>query len=358
MQMQHVKKVKIIINGLRDEEINFNRHSGGHEFRIMQKEVSPSLPPLSNDKAELSNEDDEDDRVKWTPEQDKILQSAVQILGFSNYTKIAQEWFDGSKSECDCRRRWLKLDQSLAKRKLQFGKEDPNKEICSFLGIHSQSNKNLLKHKPLTIRRRRELEAKEERRLFGKASRSSVEKQLIHRAYIVGQTSIDQILRMNAIEENSRHEAISFSSVVINMKKINSAEVKNSFKSTLKAVQKLPRAVMELKDEEVMSPVRTTNMERSTSDTTEKFMNFISTELPISDVIESSKSQILKTNETHEFVEEKTVNEERFSDTTSLDEFYSPPLKCAFPCLPIINTPKQHTMSQMPFFLFKSSIPS
>ena len=78
--------------------------------------------------------------------------------------------------------------------------------------IHPESDIRTImrKRNPLTIQRRQDIGSKEDRWLFGKTSWSIVEKKLIHRAYIFGQTSIHQILHMNATEKGMEMELFIF----------------------------------------------------------------------------------------------------------------------------------------------------
>ena len=74
MQMQRIKKVKLIINGLCEKEINFNCYTEASKLAMPQRNAWSSLPSLNNGKPDLSSEGDERllKYLEWNGRRTKI----------------------------------------------------------------------------------------------------------------------------------------------------------------------------------------------------------------------------------------------------------------------------------------------
>lgn len=243
---------------------------------------------------------------KWSQKEDEILRASVRVLGLSNWFTISSEWFDSSKSSEDCRERWEHLS-SLTTQQTNFNRN----RIPSVNSLYEQMPASIsrddiaeteLHHeaifKSLTVRRRRELEAIEERRLFGKASRSVHDKQLIQRAYLVGMNGVKKILRMNGVHQKEQcvSSKISFLSIMVEMEKVSQSEVDTSMKQMMSLIKKLPIRVKELKDEHIISPIHTRPISIMKGAKglccSNDMVNLTSAELPIGQVLESARIQI------------------------------------------------------------------
>ena len=327
-----IRKVFIVICGERVGRIGFDT-----EFSY-----------ISDDGYSSMSEEEEEDNIcgvssRWIEAEDEILRAAVDTLGFSDWKRVSEIWYDGKKTKEECQRRSMELDLSIPlRRKNQVG-------FFNFKRRDPSTNTSFQKY--LSTRRRREMEAMEERRLFGKA-RSDLEIQLIHRAFIVGQRSHDKILKMNAVS-SERNDLIdlTFSSLMVEMKRTRDADVENSIQSAVKAITKLPKAIAELKDEQVLTPVRNQhpptvenlgmieNRKLTKKKEERKVLDLKSNDLPI-------ESALFDTIETLTPLKVDNSGED-------WGEFSSPLLDTAFPCLPIPTAPARHRAPK-PFFLFRS----
>ena len=336
MMNQKLRKVSIIVGGSCINQLSFATES----------ESSTSYPHITDD-----DDDDDDDNSKWKKADDVTLRAAVETLGFSDWKRISKIWLDDLKTEDECQQRALELN--LAMRSSSIPANKPGFKF---------KNTSHIPSKFLSIKKRREMEAMEERRLFGKA-RSELENQLINRAYLVGQnkSQLEKILRMNAAEgaEGRDELKISFSSLVVEMKKIDAMDVDHSIRATAKNVPKLPKAITELTDEEVLSPQRREELvtdgananqstRSDTKDSTRYLMNFESTELPI----ESALMEAIEIMTP----QKSDAADALFFHEGLLEEFISPPLEHPFPCIPFpVQATSQYPSLPKPYFLFRST---
>lgn len=211
--------------------------------------------------------------------------------------------------------------------------------------------------KPLTARRRKELEALEERRLFGKSTRSMQEHEMIHRAYLVGHLRLEQVLKMNSIKELKRSGKdaphISVASIMTEMKRISRSDVHDNAQAINKSLKKLPKNILSLKDEDIMSP--DSKEQKSESQDNTHFLDFDSSALPVATIIDSVNEKMVE-KKSQEKYGSNSSDDDSYSEFEKLQECISPPLNHAFPCLPLPKLPRHlsgHT-KPIPILFFRS----
>lgn len=195
---------------------------------------------ITLDKIELSSHGS--DGSGFWHSDDEILLAAVDTLGFSDWERVSSIWFLREKSPEECTRRAFELALKPRKRKNREGFGKP----ITFEALI------------IPPKRRRELEALEEKRLFGKV-RGRCEQDIVHRAYIVGETRLQKILKLNGTKgavETGEDISVSYSSLNMEMKRVSAKEVEDSIRSGARSVtlKKLPKAVAEMEDSQVLSP--------------------------------------------------------------------------------------------------------
>ena len=219
MYIQKIQ-VSVIIDGVCDNQITLDEH-------------------------ELSCNDSNDSNSSgfWNSDDD-ILLAAVDTLGFTDWERVSSIWFLHEKAPEECAARAYELAMKPRKRKNREGFGKPIKFEA-----------------PIILpKRRRELESLEERRLFGKM-RDRCEQDLIHRAYIVGETRLQRILKLNGTKEaveTGEDITISYSSLMMEMKRISTKEINDSIRAGARSItlKKLPKAVAEMEDSQVLTPPR------------------------------------------------------------------------------------------------------
>ena len=331
------------------------------------------------------------DDKEWTARDNKILFAAVNTLGSNNWGRVAKYWFNELKTREECEIRWesIKDDVTVQKSLITINNRDAENSACDTVkssnhevstnSSYSQKhfNHNLFsehsivhvvrdnnKHrtirnnnlKQISQRKRRELEVLEERRLFGK-ERSEIEKELIERAFFVGQTKLEKIMRMNNAESKEKNcTTISFSSIITEMMKINPSNAHYSHQYRSKHAWKPQRAMKESSEPRLtLSP--TTNDDDS-HDTLKKkakkslfsphgnhLLNFHSTQLPVREIIESERVRLSKTmkekrrrgNSNHLVISTSRLTDQVVTshddDKENLTQYMSPPMKRPFPYL-------------------------
>ena len=301
----------------------------------------------------------------WTKSDDETLQDAVETLGTSYWPQIAQHWIMGGKDANDCFLRWKHLIEDQSK---NTGTVDEKGDNCR-TSKGGQQRKSLkvmsalkpsrirFKHrKPLAARRRKELEALEERRLFGKSTRSRKEREMIHRAYIVGNKKLDQVLKMNDIKELKRNGRdtphISMTSIKAAMRRVSRSDMDDNAQAVSKSLKKLPKNILSLQDEDIMSPDSIKPKQRS--EAINNFLDYDSSALPVAAIIDTVNKQMIE--------EKRKVKDFGYSSDDDsyaeriLQECISPPLKHCFPCLPMPTLPR-HLSSPtkpVPILFFRS----
>ena len=398
IDIELLKRIKVVIDGdivgiipLEDEPSSTQSSSAHNSFlrsAISEGEyIQNNLDSLSNcDFDEKTYNDIGDRSAIWTKGDDETLCAAVNTLGQCSWERISKYWFNGLKFDFECEYRWEDIKDSNLDIPFKSGTKYLNSDnignkrpsqfdsSCNWSSLSAnccnderkkETVQNLLKKsvnrnntKPVSIRKRRELEALEERRLFGK-DRSEVEKQLIHRAYIIGQTKLEKILRMNAAESKGENDTtISFSSIVTEMKKIPDKIFENSLKSTSKNIRKLPRSVMEIEEQDVYSPIKSEQYSKSVKPQFAHghLLNLNSTQLPISQIIEVERyriSQIERDKSVGERIDGPILSTvSNNTDECSLKAFLSPPLNRPFPYLESTLSSSYQADHVMPRLLF------
>jgi len=325
-----LRKVSIVVGGSYCKQITFD----------------PKLScPKNNvtDDSSIGEGDSSVDGSTWKQTDDAILRAAVDTVGF-DWKRVSNLWFNDNKAEEECYNRATELDISTRKIPNKYGFNCFRKEP-----VRSTTH--------LSIRRRRELEALEERRLFGK-TRSDFENQLIHRAYLVGHSKLETLLRMNAIEAEGDEIGLTFSSLMVEMQALNKLDVKNSMRNAAKSIPKLPKAISELQDAQVLSPQRypsNNNHDGSAKNgpvpgeykTDRRLINLKSTELPIESALMDA-IEIL----TPEKRKGPSHEEE------DLAKFISPVMSNPFPCLPITPPKVKFPVAPKTYFMFRSTVAS
>ncbi len=317
INFQKLKRVDIVVGG---------NHLGSICLDLSKANVASR-------EEECSSEHSDDHKVRigndecWSERDDEALLAAVNTLGVDSWDRIVKYWFNESKTKNECRSRW----DTLMKDKNPSDGTKVNK-----VGPKTQVLADRTNIKQVSLRKRRELEALEERKLFGK-ERPQLEKELIHRAYIVGQNKLEKIMRMNDAESKGKFgTTISISSIVSEMEKVDPAVVECSLKSKSKIVRKLPRSVMEINEQNLLSPIHSDTMRSRTKNSTD-ILNFSLSQLPVAQIIENERVRIRKMeNEKKRKREETDVkvrSEVIDKETLLLAKCISPPLKRPFPFL-------------------------
>jgi hypothetical protein len=204
----------------------------------------------------------------WNEEDIALLHCAVETIGTNKWSLISKEWFDGKWDEYELKTMW-----------------DSNK--IDFMN-HQHYEKNSEELLPNTLiqniscRRRNEEEAMELRKLFATNSRSEEDMELLYRAYLVGFEGLDKVLRMNAPRRDMNLK-ISFSSIIVEMKKISRESVNTCKLSILKLTKKLPP--LNLPTDTMVSPLRSSYDNLLNR---RRFLRFTSTVLPVHDIIMKS----------------------------------------------------------------------
>jgi len=303
-------QVSVVVNGMRDNQITF-----------------------------ISNTGESESSCFWRSD-DEILLAAVDTLGFSDWERVSSTWFRNEKAPDECARRALGLALKPRKRKNRSGFGKPIKFGAEII----------------PPKKRRELEALEERRLFGKI-RAPEELDVIHRAYIVGGTMSERILMLNGTREAvemGEDVSISFSSLVMEMKHISDQEVEKSIRDSYKniAPKRLPKAVAEMQELQVLSPPR--RAVSSIADYSQSYageetagnghlLNLDSSELknPLKDALEENL-QLLS-----------PAKNDLVPDDTCLVDFASPKMNTPIPWLPFPPRAIQGLITPKQFFLIR-----
>lgn len=343
-----LRKVSIVVDGSYCRQISFNQEqkvcypSFSSSSTTRKRTITKNHADLSYS-SEETLESDEESSIRtriWNRKDDAILQAAIETIGF-DWDIISNLWFNTNKSEEQCYIRAMQLELKTMK--------VPNRHGFNYYRKRPSPS---MKH--VSNRRRRELEALEERRLFGK-TRCDFENQIIHCAYLVGYSKLEKLLRMNGIEVEDDEVEISFSSLMVEMQALDKADVRDSIVSASKSIQKLPKAIKELPDAQVLSPQRypthsnkanqRTTHEQCQRKDTRRFINFKSTELPI----ESSLMDAIEILNPSNRKEEPTLQD------LDLEKESSPKMNYPFPCLPF--TPPKIKPSAIPktYFMFRST---
>lgn len=331
INFQKLKRVDLVVGGYHVGSICLT------EANVAPIVIAPSSSKmLPVDREEFSeHSDDQKVRIEnekyWTERDDEALLAAVNTLGVDSWDRIVKYWFNESKTKSECRRRW---DTLMMKDKNHSDGTKVNK-----VGPKTQILADRTNIKQVSLRKRRELEALEERKLFGK-ERPQLEKELIHRAYIVGQNKLEKIMRMNDAESKGKFgTTISISSVVSEMERVDPSVVECSLKSKSKNVRKLPRSVMEINEQNLLSPIHSDAMRSWTKNST-GILNFSSSQLPVAQIIENERVRIRKMEnekrkreEINVKVTSKVIASDVDEETALLAQCISPPLKRPFPFL-------------------------
>lgn len=302
-------QVSIVVNGMCDNRITFISNTGEKESCFWHSD-------------------------------DEILLAAVDTIGFSDWDHVSSTWFRNEKAPDECARRALGLALKPRKRKNRSGFGKPIKFGAEII----------------PPKKRRELEALEERRLFEKI-REAAELDVIHRAYIVGGTMSERILMLNGTREAvemGEDVSISFSSLVMEMKLVSAQEVDKSIRDSCKniAPKRLPKAVAELQESQVLSPPRRTVSsiaDYSLSCTDEetasngRLLNLDSSELknPLKDALEENL-QLLSPSKN-----------DLAPDDACLVDFMSPKMNNPIPWLPFPPQAIQGPILPKQFFLIR-----
>lgn len=267
-------------------------------------------------------------KVKGSSDIDRNrLVAAVLTFGLNDWDNIASFWFPGTSIESllVC---WEGIkdnvpQSAIPERKSWFdptlNRNNPFENVKYYVDTLSQ-------------KKIRELEALEERKLFGKTSRNIHEQELIHRAYLAGMNHFRDILALNATGDKEFESfRISFASIYVSMEKIDIHDIDQSMRQMSRTfLSNVPKVVMNLTNEEVLSPMKSVlienDEEQSKIDVTRQTIDFCSGQLlhviPIikeawSIVTEASLDHLAKTQD---FMTLRV-------DDEILKEFYSPPLK-------------------------------
>jgi hypothetical protein len=256
--------------------------------------------------------------------------AAMLTLGMDDWDKIASLWFPGTSIDLllGC---WERMKGSgvlvpmnaIPKRKSWFDTKsnwnNPYDNVKQYVDTLSQ-------------KKRRELEALEERRLFGKASRNVQEQELIHRAYLAGMNHFREIVALNAPEDKDTGScAISFASIYVFMEQIDIHDIDQSMRQMSRiAVTNAPKDIMNLTHDETLSPMRSVIIENDDEhnkiDITRQTIDFYSGQLlHVIPIVEEARSTCAAahlgiTSKTEEFKKDRI-------DEEILKECYSPPLK-------------------------------
>ena len=359
-----LRKVSIIVGGVNVKHISFDPElSYTCEYYIQndQRVVSEGSNNYEND-------DDSFIDSNWTKSEETVLRAAIDTLGF-DWTRISSTWFHDEKNpeECHCKSIDLKISNRLIPNKYGFHMASDDVKIHP---DRAKTHSLPAPSKPLTIRKRKELEVLEERRLFGKP-RSELENQLIHRAYLVGVNRLENILKKNGIEQGDQDQPnidITFSSLMVEMRSMNPLDVQNSIRAGKKHSTKLPKSLCELRNDQIFSPSCNRNTgiindananvnanananvpaksksSASRRDAGRRLLNLRSTGLPIESALKDA-IEIL-TPERHP--------NRSHNDEEGLVDFISPRLETEFPCLPIPPPIARFRAPKKTFFLFRS----
>ena len=273
----------------------------------------------------------------------------------------------GSKTAKDCLLRWqhYEKEQSNEPKKISpityHGRRSTSRQRGgkAIAGMPRLKPKARFKpRKPLTARRRKELEALEEKRLFGKSTRSMQEDEMIHRAYLVGHSRLEQVLKMNAIKELKRHGKnaphISIASIVTQMKCVSRSDVYDNAQVMSKSLKKLPRNILSLKDKDIMSP-DSKEPNSKNEDNNRCFLDFDSSALPVATIIDAVNEKMVE-KELQEKYGKTSSDDDSYSEY-NLKECISPPLvNHAFPCLPLPKLPRHLSgpTKPIPILFFRS----
>ena len=302
-------QVSVVVNGMCDNQITFISNTG------------------------------EEESCFWHSD-DEILLAAVDTLGFSDWERVSSTWFRNKKSPDECATRALELDLKPRKRKnrTEFGKP-------------IKFGAEIIPHK-----RRRELEALEERRLFEKI-RGADEIDLIHRAYIVGGTRSERILMLNGTREAveiGEDVSVSFSSLVMEMKQVSAQDVEKSIRDGHRniAPKRLPKAVAEMQESQVLSPPR-----RSVSSIADYSMSCAGEETAgnehLLDLDSSEINNVLKDALEESLQLLSPTKNDLALDDTCLVDFVSPKMKNPIPWLPFPPRAIQGPILPKQFFLIR-----
>ncbi len=403
VNVQALRKVDVIVGNSHVGSIDVTKKGQSSSTQSSKPSLSPTMSFLmafddedleesfnsQHKKGQGNYRDDEfqDQLNGWTANDDETLRAAVNTLGLNCWGRISKHWFHGKKIDFECQHRWETL--SNGKNHYEENKNDKssftsslsstNQSSCTSTNTSSTSfiqnryddgKRKCIKPsveppktmKSIPLRKRRELEAMEERRLFGK-DRSDAEKDLIHRAYIVGQNKMEQIMRMNAAETKGEYETtISFSSVVTEMKNVKSSDVEDSLKANSK--RKLPRSVMEIEEKKLLSPMSDAVVVGNAHQKTKKdpsphedLLNLQSSQLPIQQIIDVERQRIVeadckKRDREGSIYDAHSRDGDDDDDDVSFTEFLSPPLKRPFPCLGIPKPVYSSYTPPKPYFMF------
>ena len=184
---------------------------------------------------------------------------------------ISREWFNGKISSTDCKAMWENSGSIVH-------------HISSSRSAMTQiSNTRITKPKRnmSSFKRRNEEEAIEMKKLFAMKSRNEEEMNILYRAYIVGCDHLDKVLRMN-VPRRDEYLRISLPSIIVAMKNLGCESVSGCKMSISKLIRKLPRAVLDMPMDNLVSPLR---FDTNHLHDHQRFLSFNSTMLPVQDVI-------------------------------------------------------------------------
>jgi len=317
--MQKIKKVHLRVNGLLLTVIDINN------LHHVNKTVAP-----------INNEID----FNWASEDNDILQKAISTIGI-NWEIIAKDWFNGLKSANYLANQWKILCLLQTSNDTRTNVHTISSSLLSTTQptlTLKHCNNTHSKEKPISGRRRKELESLETKKLFGKQL-SEEEIILVHRAYFIGQNMIDKILRMNNTQEikDGNNISVSFDSLIVEIQRVPRDKVLASRTSMSRWLQNLPCTIGKRRDEKVISSSKYSIKNRILDYIPNKdnIMNITCfAEIPMNEVFAMYQLRLISSIKHNNEAQQETIVPSKCDIDKRLNEYTSPQLNIPFPYLP------------------------